>query len=272
MKKYFSLFRMKFINGLQYRAAAAAGVATQFAWGIMEILLFAAFYRADPGAFPMTFPRTACYIWLQQAFLAMYMVWFFDNGIFDSITDGGVAYELCRPMELYRMWFVRNVADRLSRAVLRCMPILLVALLLPAPYRLILPPDPVLFALFLLSMLLAFMLVVAFCMLVYISAFYTVSSLGVRIIAASVSELLTGAVVPIPFFPDPVREIAQALPFAYMQNIPLRIYSGDISLAGSGEHSALLSIGMQLLWLAALVIAGRLWMGRALKKVVVQGG
>lgn len=30
MKKYLSFFRMRFLMGLQYRAAAAAGVVTQF--------------------------------------------------------------------------------------------------------------------------------------------------------------------------------------------------------------------------------------------------
>ena len=36
MKKYLSFFRMRFLMGLQYRAAAAAGVVTQFTWGFME--------------------------------------------------------------------------------------------------------------------------------------------------------------------------------------------------------------------------------------------
>ena len=39
--------------GLQYRAAALAGIVTQFAWGFLEILMFRAFYRADASAFPM---------------------------------------------------------------------------------------------------------------------------------------------------------------------------------------------------------------------------
>lgn len=258
---------MKFINGLQYRAAAAAGIATQFAWGFMYALLFSAFYKANPGAFPMTFPQTVSYIWLQQAFLALYMVWFFDNEIFDSITGGGVAYELCRPMTIYRMWFVRNMADRLARAVLRCIPILIVSLFLPRPYNLVLPTDFLNFILFVVSMLLAFLLVLSFCMLIYITTFYTVSSLGVRIIAASLSELLTGAVVPLPFFPPGFRQIAEMLPFAYMQNIPLRIYSG--SIAG---NDALKSIAMQLFWLVVFWLIGEKWMKHALKKVVVQGG
>ena len=53
MKKYLSFFRMRFLMGLQYRAAAAAGVVTQFTWGFMELLVFRAFYQADASAFPM---------------------------------------------------------------------------------------------------------------------------------------------------------------------------------------------------------------------------
>ena len=56
--------------GLQYRAAAAAGVITQFTWGFMELLVFRAFYQADASAFPMSFEAVVSYIWLQQAFLA----------------------------------------------------------------------------------------------------------------------------------------------------------------------------------------------------------
>ena len=68
MRKYYSLFRIRFINGLQYRAAALAGLSTQFAWGIMQILAFSAFYRANPAAFPMEFSNLVSYIWIQQAF------------------------------------------------------------------------------------------------------------------------------------------------------------------------------------------------------------
>ena len=46
---------MRFLMGLQYRAAAAAGVVTQFTWGFMELLVFRAFYQADASAFPMSF-------------------------------------------------------------------------------------------------------------------------------------------------------------------------------------------------------------------------
>ena len=72
MKKYLSFFRLSFTMGLQYRAAALAGIVTQFAWGFLEILVFQAFYQAEPGAFPMTMSATASYVWMQQAFLALF--------------------------------------------------------------------------------------------------------------------------------------------------------------------------------------------------------
>ena len=43
MRKYISVLRIKFLNGLQYRSAALAGMATQFAWGGMLVLLYRAF-------------------------------------------------------------------------------------------------------------------------------------------------------------------------------------------------------------------------------------
>ncbi len=267
MKKYMSFFRMRFICGLQYRSAAYAGIVTQFAWGFMEILMFRAFYMGNPDAFPMEFSQLSSYIWLQQAFLALFMTWFLEVDIFSSISSGNVAYELVRPMNLYQMWFTKNLAGRLSKAVLRCIPILAVAAFLPQPYGLSLPQGMIEFAFFMLSMFLGLMVVVAFCMVIYIITFYTLSPMGVRVIAVAMVEFFSGAIVPLPFLPDKVRFIFELLPFASMQNIPLRIYAGHIS-----GWNMLSGILLQVFWLVVLIAAGRVMMNNALKKVIIQGG
>ena len=267
MRQYLSFFRIRFLAGLQYRAAAWAGVATQFAWGGMNILMFWAFYRTDPASFPMTMPQLSSYIWLQQAFLAMFMTWFYDNDIFDAISSGSIAYELCRPCDLYTMWFVKNMAIRLSRVVLRCVPLLLFAAVLPDPFGLRLPPDALSALLCPLAMILGFLVLIAFSMLIYISAFFTLCSTGIRILTTSVMEFFAGAVIPIPFFPTWLQPIINALPFASMQNTPFLIYTGHLS-----STQALQSVGLQLIWLIGLLVLGRLLMKKATGKVVVQGG
>lgn len=267
MKKYLAMFRIRFINALQYRAAALAGIATQFAWGFMEIFAFAAFYRADPSSFPMEFDQFVSYIWMQQAFLALFMMWFWESDIAASITEGTIAYEMVRPVGLYGRWFTQITANRLARTVLRCMPILLVAFLLPAPYCMTLPPDILQLIWFLISTALALGVVAAFSMLIYISLFYTISASGTRLISSVFSEFFAGAVIPLPFFPVKIRAVVELLPFAAMQNMPLRIYSGNISGA-----DVFYGIMLQIFWIAALFISGQLLMRRALKKVIVQGG
>ena len=267
MSTYIALVKMRFINGLQYRTAALAGIATQFGFGFMFISQYLAFYRTNPTAFPMEIHQVVSYIWIQQAFLALFMTWFFENEIFSAITSGGISYDLARPFDLYSKWYCQCAASRLSRAMLRCMPIIVIAAFLPYPYKLLLPPDIIQFVYFLLSSMLALAVVVAFGMLVYISVFYTMSSVGVRIIGAVLADFFAGSIVPLPFFPDRLKQIVQVLPFAAMQNMPLRIYSGNIS-----GIEALKGLLFQLSWLVILLYFGKLWMSKTLKRVIIQGG
>jgi len=134
-----ALLKMRFLTGLQYRAAAAAGVLTQFFFGLVFIMVYVAFYRHAGPAQPMTLEEVAAYIWLQQIFFTFIMLWHSDYELFDLITGGGIAYELCRPWRLYTVWYVKLLAARLSACALRCLPIAAVVLFLPEPYGLSLP-------------------------------------------------------------------------------------------------------------------------------------
>lgn len=267
MRKYLAFFRLRFSMGLQYRAAALAGIVTQFFWGFMEISLYHAFYRADASAFPMTLEQVVSYIWIQQAFLAFFMAWMMENEIFDSIINGNIAYELCRPVNLYRMWFSRSLANRLSKAVLRCFPILLIAGFLPKGYCMNPPKDLFAFLMFLITMLLGLIVTVALCMLVYMLTFFTISPQGLRILFLSIVELFAGSIIPLPFFPENLQKVMELLPFASMQNVALRVYSGNMS--GLEMYRA---IGIQIFWGITLIVVGELLGNYAIRKVTVQGG
>ncbi len=267
MKKYWSFFRLRFSMGLQYRTAAIAGMVTQFFWGGMNILVYRAFYESDAAAFPMTLEATCSYIWLQQAFLVLFAAWLIEHEIFDNIMNGNVAYELCRPISIYNMWFFRSVANRLSRAMLRCVPILVFASFLPNPFGISMPASLRHFGWFLLAMLLGFLVTVSFFMVIYGLTFFTISPSGLRILITSVVEFFAGAIIPIPFFPEKVQRVLEILPFASMQNVPLRIYSGSMT-----DEQMIKAVVLQFVWLIVLVIIGKLLCRFAEKKVVVQGG
>lgn len=261
MKAYMSIFRVHFISTIQYRLAAFAGILTQFAWGSMLILMFSAFYQPNPAAFPMGLDNVTDYIWLQQALLNLFALWIFDNQIFQSVTDGQVTYELIRPLDLYNNWFARNLAMRTARTMLRCFPTLLIALLIPAPYGLSITRQ---FPLFLVTFILSVLLVISFVMLIYIANFYLLSPTGIRMLVMTIGEFLTGAIIPLPFLPNSLQDFIELTPFGAMQNIPLRVYSGDLS--------SWIIVLPQLFWLIILVALGQSMMKNALKRVVIQGG
>ena len=104
-------------------------------------------------------------------------------------------------------------------------------------------------------------------MLVYISAFYTLSSQGIRLVVSAVGDLLMGGLIPLPFMPEGVQKVLELTPFAAMQNLPLRAYTGQLA----GEELLWTAV-LQVFWLAVLILLGRLWMKRALRRVVIQGG
>lgn len=267
MKKYMTFFRLRFQVGLQYRAATVSGLVTQMPWACVEIMAYRAIHESNAESFPMEFAAMVSYIWLRQAFFTLFTTWNTDNEIFDIILDGGIAYEMCRPVSVYRMWFARTAGGRVSNAAMRCGPILLIAFLMPKGYRLSLPSSPLHLILFAAAILLGLAVTVAFCMLVYIFCFFTLSPVGVRLVFMGAVEFLSGAIIPLPFVPYPVRGIMEVLPFAAMMNVPFRIYSGD--LWGADMAAALI---LQVVWVIILTAVGQWLYEKAQKRIVVQGG
>jgi ABC-type uncharacterized transport system, permease component len=267
MNAYLSVWKLRFISGLQYRAAALAGLSTQLFFGFIFIMVYVAFYENSTAEPSMSLEQLATYIWLQQIFLSFVMLWFRDNEIFQLITSGNIAYELCRPCEIYSFWYAKLLAQRLSSAILRCFPILLIAFLLPIPYNLSLPPDGSTLLLFILTLLLGLAVNVTISMFIYISVFWTMSPVGSTLIIAVTGEFLAGMIIPVPLMPAWLQSITYALPFRWTADFPFRVYSGQIS-----QTDAVWGILIQLVWLSILVSLGRWCLRRALRQVVVQGG
>ena len=104
-------------------------------------------------------------------------------------------------------------------------------------------------------------------MLVYVLTFFTISPQGLRILFTSSVEFFAGAIIPLPFFPENIQKIMELLPFAYMQNVALRIYSG--SMDNTQIQKAVI---LQLAWLVIITLTGKILCYFAEKKITIQGG
>lgn len=272
LRPYAAIVSVRFRMLLQYRAAAIAGLWTQMFFGLVLIMIYEAFYRsARVAAQPMAFPQVASYVWLGQALLAM-LPWNVDAEIRAMVRSGAVAYELCRPVDLYGLWYARAVAQRTAPTLLRAAPMAVFAMLgLPllglGGWRLAPPASLAAGAGFAAALLCAFVLGCAISTLINITLMWTVAGDGIILLSTSAVSLFSGLAVPLPMFPEWAQSTLRWLPFASLFDLPFRIYSGHIAVDG-----LLPVIARQLGWAIAIVAFGRWLLGRGMRRLVMQGG
>ena len=215
----------------------------------------------------MSLEAAISYVWLHQAFYAFVAIRANDNDIKDAIKSGDVAYEIIRPYNLYFWWYIKTVAKRMSSGLLRVIPIIIISLLLPAPYGLSLPASFTNFILFLLALFLGGFVVSGIIMIVHTIGFYTYNEAGISSMMTTLMEFLAGEVVPVALLPVFIQKGTYFLPFRLICDLPFRIYSNNI-----GITEGILSIGLQIVWILLLILIGNAIVKSSLKKVFVQGG
>lgn len=266
MSGYLKYFKTELLMGLQYRVAAISGLCTQFFWGILYCLLYEAFY-SQASIDAMSFREMISYVWLMQAFLSLIYLRVNDTNILENIKNGTVAYELCRPYNIYYWWFVKLLSTKYAAVALRCLPVILLGFLLPAPYNLGLPISLEAFVLFIISLILGSLVVVGISMIIHTISFFTLESKGMTSIVCSLGEILSGFAIPVPLLPTAIVNATKYLPFRLIGDTPFRIYSGNINVIEAKNL-----ILLQIIWIILLIIIGNLLIKKALKKVCIQGG
>lgn len=266
MIAYLSFFRMRFLTLIQYRAAALAGVGTQWMFGMMKVLVLWAFYASSGASQPMSFSQAATYVWMGQAMLGV-LPWNVDREIMTSVLTGQVAYELARPLDLYSMWFARTLAMRTAPTLLRAAPQFLIALaLVPGPYKMALP-APAGFLAWLVSMACAALLSAAVTNFMHALTLFTVRGEGVVRFLPTLVLFFSGMVVPLRLLPDWAQTAAMLQPFAGLMDLPSQLFSGSLA-----PQSALWIVPAQLGWAAAFIACGRTLIRLGLRRVCVAGG
>jgi ABC-2 type transport system permease protein len=256
---------------LQYRVAALAGLWTQVFFGVFLLMMYEAFYASSDAPQPITMAQIVGYTWLGQALLGM-LPWNVDAEVRAMVRSGSVAYELCRPVDLYSLWYARALAWRTAPTILRAAPMcVFAALILPliglGEWRLQAPPSVSSAVAFTAAIVCALLLSCALTTLLNISLIWTIAGDGIVIMMTSATVFLSGMLVPLPLFPEWAQRILGWLPFAGLVDLPFRIYTGNIP-----PRDVALVLLRQLAWTFALILFGRWLLARGMRSIVVLGG
>jgi len=271
LRPYLAIFTARFLMMLQYRAAAIAGIVTQFWFGAIMIMALSAFYAGGRGSTSITLAEAITYVWLGQAFLGL-LPWNVDPEIVLMMRTGNVAYERLRPVDTYFYWLARAMAWRTAATLLRSVPLLVVTSALfelagLEDWSLRPPPSFEALALFVLSMAAVVVLSSAITTLLNISVVWTISGQGINVITNSLVLILSGMVIPLPLFPDWAHPVLFFQPLAGLVDVPFRIYFANLS-----GGKAIGGIALQVFWTMVLIVFGYLLMRHTMRRIEIHGG
>ena len=123
------------------------------------------------------------------------------------------------------------------------------------------------FLLFLISVLLALVILFYVEFMVGLASFYTLSMFGMAFTKTAVLSILSGGVVPLALFPEGVARVFGLLPFAGMVSVPLNIFLGKYGLEECMGY-----MGLQIFWCIVMGALAHLLYHMVIRKVIVQGG
>jgi ABC-2 type transport system permease protein len=180
----------------------------------------------------------------------------------DAVREGNIAVVLMKPISAPLYFFSDGLGQTLLHAVL-VIPCLLFALLIVR----VDVPDPARFGAFLLAFALGYGVNFFLNFLMNSIAFWTLETFAMQLIVRWCSDLLSGQIIPLTFFPGILGNLLFALPFAAIYSTPLLIYVGIIP---RDQWAA--SLAVQAVWLALFAGLSAVVWRAASRRVVVQGG
>ncbi|MBP5185016.1 MAG: ABC-2 family transporter protein [Lachnospiraceae bacterium] len=263
MRAYLSVFRMRLRMETQYRGAMIGGILCQMFFGLVLVALYRALYAGKPQALPIEHVTT--YVWLQQAFFRMLLS--SDPDLLDKIRSGNISYDMCRPVNMYWFYYARIAAQKMMGSLMRGIPMLILAFLLPKGWGLMLPASVPGLVMAVIALALGLLCI---CALENITMGFTMLTLDPRGMQGVLNLLMitfSGNLLPLTLFPDSWQRVITALPYAQLLDAPIRLYTGEYDVAYAPGI-----IGLQAGWTAVLVAFGMWMWSTNRKRMIVQGG
>ena len=273
-----SLAAPRWPSPLRYMAYARAALGREMAYRFNVLVALAGFvasvyvlqyvwrelYRTNEAVAPGGIPLKDMLTYMVVGQLALIVMQSDTTGqIRDKVRQGTVAIDLMRPASFPLYMLADHLGAALFRGVL-VLPALAVGVVLVGVQAPSSAPHAFAFA---GSLALGFLVAFLLNFLANLAAFWTLETFGLQLTIQFAGLVLSGAVVPIWFFPPWLADVAHLLPFASVYGVPLSIYIGKL------DGAALLwALALQAFWVALLTAALWLVWRAAERRVVVQGG
>lgn len=267
LKKYLTLTRAGIIEALQFRLSFVVMVIGNLLYLIVVYFLWKAIY-ASAGTDVvngMTFTDTLIYLVLATAlfnFMEMYTVWEIGR----NIQSGKIVLDLLKPMEYRKYLFWSYSGSFVTQFFLTFLPTFIAVAVVTHGAI----PMGINLLFFVISVVMAVSINYSIDFIVGTICLYTESIWGINIMKQVIVLLLSGATIPLAFFPDKLRDVVELLPFAAVYDVPLKFLLWDgISME---PHEPWCMLGFQLFWCIVMLVISKVFWKVSLRQITVNGG
>lgn len=167
------------------------------------------------------------------------------------IKRGGLINYLLKPVSYYWMQLFEELPHRVLQATYALLIVGYIALVTKSNLTINIRPEtiPIIVCIFIMGYLLSYTIKLSLAFL----AFWIKEIGGITELFMIVSIIFSGGLLPIPLYPEVLKNIAHSLPFIYVGYFPVTSVQG-IYNAGELFHI----LGMQLMWYGGIVIVNRI--------------
>lgn len=261
---YLRLFTAGLREQAAYRLAMFGGLVANLTFGFLKVAMLFATVRAAGGTVQGYDVGTmSAYIWVSQGLLGSVNL----NGrldLADRIKNGDVAIDFLRPVNVQLATITTEVGKAVFALIPRGLPSLGIGALV---IGMTMPTSPVPYALGLTSVVIGITVSFATVYLVAVAGFWLIETRGIQILYMVLSGFFAGLFVPITLFPGWLLIIAEATPCPSIMMYPIDILTGRVT--GGAAYRL---VGVQLAWLAGMLLIGHLLTVAGRRKLEVQGG
>lgn len=262
-QKYMSLMLTSIQRSIAYRGTVLLNLLAGLVWVTLVYYLWKAVFSTRGTLQGFSWDEMRTYIVL--AYVVNTLLSFQSlMRVMNTIRTGEVASELLRPLDFLGSQLAQAIGSACIEGVMSSGIALLTSFLF---LDIIAPQTPLTLGLFLLSVCLGFLIKFLLGYLVALLCFYTVNALGLIWAQTAVINLFSGALIPLAFFPDWLRQIILVTPFQGIVYTPVALYLGKIQ--GTGVWQAL---GTQFIWVIILWLTARLFWRMSIRRLDIQGG
>jgi ABC-2 type transport system permease protein len=263
MRAYLPIARATYMIGIVYRFGFLFTILGNIVYLGVAYYLWKSIYTYSDTIRGLTFNETFLYVGLGSAIfilLKTYADWF----IHYEIREGNIATYLTKPIDYQIYNLFANLGSLLINLTAITLPTAFVMIFI---FHVRVTPGVGLL-LFPVSLLLAFLISFSVDYFIGLLAFYSESIWGVSITKEIIVTVLSGALIPLQFFPDAIQNVLYWLPFQAIYHTPLMM----ITRPGQGLQVFLPMLLVQVVWAITLFVLARLFYNQAIKVLRIAGG